>query len=76
MEEKKDRACPCLYLDVACDPRCTCLSIISSVGCANCCTYGGLEQRKQMAEHLNKVRIKGIETLQKERDERDTRDND
>lgn len=51
---KEDRACPCLYLDEPCNPSCTCRNGFSSFGCQYCCTYGSLEQRREMALHLAK----------------------
>lgn len=53
-----DRACPCLYLDEPCNPSCSCKNKFSSYGCDNCCTYGSLEQRKEMAKFLNKLRLR------------------
>lgn len=54
------RGCPCLYGN-PCNPRCTCISGASSVGCAYCCTYGSLEQRTAHAKRLVKFIIKGYE---------------
>jgi hypothetical protein len=51
----EDRACPCLYLDEPCHPRCTCTIGCSSTGCFYCCTYGSLEQRKSAAERIAKA---------------------
>ncbi len=52
IEEEKDRACPCLYLEEPCNPNCTCKNPYSSAGCDYCCSYGSIEQRKHMAELL------------------------
>lgn len=52
-----NRACPCLYLETPCQPNCTCVNKYMSNGCFNCCTYGSLEQRKAMAETLNRLRL-------------------
>lgn len=49
---KEDRACPCLYLEEPCHPRCTCTMGGSSTGCMFCCTYGSLEQRKAAAKRI------------------------
>lgn len=49
----EDRACPCLYLDEPCHPRCTCRIGGSSLGCMYCCTYGSLEQRKEKAKIIS-----------------------
>lgn len=51
-EGKEDRACPCLYLEEPCHPRCTCTMGGSSTGCMFCCTYGSLEQRKAAAKRI------------------------
>lgn len=45
-------SCLCLYLNIPCNDRCTCLSEFSSYGCLNCCTYGSLEQNQLKAEQL------------------------
>jgi len=50
----QDKGCPCLYLDKPCHDRCTCVNGFSSTGCAYCCTYGSIEQRKEKAEMLEK----------------------
>jgi 8-oxo-dGTP diphosphatase len=44
-------ACPCLHTK-PCDPRCTCLQPLSSVGCRRCCSYGSKAQQKKAAESL------------------------
>jgi len=46
-------SCPCEWTE-PCDPRCTCVHPVSSVGCKRCCRYGSDEQRKAQAEHLVK----------------------
>ena len=51
------RSCPCLYLKQPCHDRCTCVNLMSSSGCLNCCTYGSLEQRTRRAEILNEIRL-------------------
>lgn len=51
-----ERSCPCLYLETPCSPNCTCRNQFSSHGCSNCCTYGSLDQRKEMAKHLDFLR--------------------
>lgn len=48
---EKHGGCPCLYT-VPCSKHCTCIEPISSFGCKRCATYGNLEQKKEMAEHL------------------------
>ena len=48
---KNDLGCPCVYT-TPCHPKCTCVYPMSSVGCACCCKYGSLEQRKKQAERL------------------------
>lgn len=50
--------CPCLYT-TPCDPQCTCVKPYSSRGCNRCCSYGSVEQRKQMAEYLVRM-VKGM----------------
>jgi hypothetical protein len=44
-------ACPCLHT-TPCDPDCTCVSSISSRGCARCCSYGSIPQQRAKAERL------------------------
>ena len=44
-------SCPCVHT-TPCDPDCTCVNPWMSRGCARCCSYGSLERRKLMAEHL------------------------
>ena len=56
-ELQKDNHCPCLYLKEPCHERCTCVNPFSSSGCKNCCRYGSLEQKKEMAEKLNGYRL-------------------
>lgn len=48
-------ACPCLYAEVPCHNRCSCLLSLSSSGCRRCCSHGSVEQKREMAEHLAKV---------------------
>lgn len=50
--EQQYTSCPCTYLKEPCQPRCTCVNPLSSQGCLFCCTYGSIEQRTAMANHL------------------------
>lgn len=61
--ESTNIGCPCLVLDIPCQPHCTCRTPGMSHGCRNCATYGSLEQRKRMAEYLNNARLEYDKTL-------------
>lgn len=43
--------CPCTLIE-PCSSTCSCANPIMSGGCARCCKYGSLEQRKEMAKCL------------------------
>jgi len=49
----KNESCPCKYLDEPCQPDCTCVNPLSSKGCHYCCSYGSLEQKKEMAKYIS-----------------------
>lgn len=48
---RANRSCPCVYV-TPCHDRCTCVVPTSSSGCRRCCSYGSLEQRREMAHRL------------------------
>lgn len=49
--ERRSDGCPCVFT-LPCDPRCTCVTPGSSVGCQRCNKYGSNEQRKERANQL------------------------
>ena len=51
-ERRKEwSGCPCVH-GAPCDPMCTCVHGGSSHGCRRCCSYGSVDQQKEMASYL------------------------
>lgn len=44
-------SCACAYT-TPCHATCTCVSPVSSSGCARCCSYGSIEQRREAAKRI------------------------
>jgi hypothetical protein len=49
---REESTCPCVWAKVPCNPRCTCVTPVSSFGCSCCCSYGSEEQRQAMGDYL------------------------